>query len=372
MCLNLAGGTDAAIPNMSVDQDFSRRLLRWYHLEKRDLPWRGISDPYHIWVSEIMLQQTRVDQAMPYYHRFTAAFPDIESLAKADRHDVLRLWEGLGYYSRARNMQDAARQIMESFNGKFPESYDDIIRLKGIGPYTAAAISSIAFGGPHAVVDGNVIRVMSRYAGIADDVRKSDVLKRINALAQELLDAENPGDHNQAVMELGATVCTPSNPDCLHCPVNDGCTAFMTANTDAIPYKSPAKKTPHHQIVVAVCVDDENRVLIAQRPEDKMLGGLWEFPGGKVEKGEQLEAALHREIREELGVGIETGEKVAGIKHTYSHFKITLHAWLCRITENEPQPKAGKQLKWVSATELDAFPFPKANRKLTQALQSLL
>jgi len=317
-----------------------------------------------------MLQQTRVDQATPYYHRFLKRFPTVKDLAKAERHDVLMAWEGLGYYSRARNLQDAAKQVIDEFDGVFPETYDGIIALKGIGPYTAAAVSSIAFGLPHAVVDGNVIRVISRLFGIRDDVGKTGTKNEIQQLADQLLDQERPGDFNQAVMELGATVCTPKNPVCMMCPVSTSCVAFRTAETDSLPYKAPKKKVPHHQIVVGVCRDDDGRMLIALRPEDKMLGGLWEFPGGKVEQGESKEQALTRELREELGVMISVGEKITEIKHAYSHFKITLNAYECRIEPDqpEPKPKASKELKWIQPEELENHPFPKANRKLTMLL----
>lgn len=317
-----------------------------------------------------MLQQTRVDQATPYYHRFLKRFPTVKDLAKAERHDVLMAWEGLGYYSRARNLQDAAKQVIDEFDGVFPETYDGIIALKGIGPYTAAAVSSIAFGLPHAVVDGNVIRVISRLFGIRDDVGKTGTKNEIQQLADQLLDQERPGDFNQAVMELGATVCTPKNPVCMMCPVSTSCVAFRTAETDSLPYKAPKKKVPHHQIVVGVCRDYDGRMLIALRPEDKMLGGLWEFPGGKVEQGESKEQALTRELREELGVMISVGEKITEIKHAYSHFKITLNAYECRIEPDqpEPKPKASKELKWIQPEELENHPFPKANRKLTMLL----
>lgn len=317
-----------------------------------------------------MLQQTRVDQATPYYHRFLKRFPTVQDLAKADRHDVLMAWEGLGYYSRARNLQDAAKQVVDEFDGVFPETYDGIIALKGIGPYTAAAVSSIAFGLPHAVVDGNVIRVISRLFGIRDDVSKNGTKNEIQHIADQLLDQKRPGDFNQAVMELGATVCTPKNPVCMMCPVSTSCVAFRTAETDSLPYKAPKKKVPHHQIVVGVCRDNEGRMLIALRPEDKMLGGLWEFPGGKVELGESKEQALTRELKEELGVMVSVGEKITEIKHAYSHFKITLNAYECRIDAGQPEPKAkaSKELKWIQPEELENHPFPKANRKLTELL----
>ncbi len=319
-----------------------------------------------------MLQQTRVDQALPYFRRFMELFPDIRSLAEADRQDVLKAWEGLGYYSRARNMHDAAKSIMEKYDGVFPSEMDEIRNLKGVGPYTSAAIGSIAFGHPVGVMDGNVIRVFSRYTGISEDVSSGRVKKEIQELADYFVDPGQPGDFNQALMELGATVCTPKNPGCTACPVSVNCVAYNTAQTDSLPYKAPKKKVPHHQIVAGICRDDEGRLLIALRPEDKMLGGLWEFPGGKAEPGETLKDALKRELKEELGVQTETGIKLTEIKHAYSHFKITLHAFMCRITKGTPSPKASSELRWIRPEELTDYPFPRANRKLTEKLQVYL
>jgi A/G-specific adenine glycosylase len=349
--------------------EFRSQLLAWFSSYRRELPWREGRDPYLIWLSEIMLQQTRVSQMLPYFERFTRLFPDVHALANASRNDVLMAWEGLGYYSRARNRHDAARKISEA-GGDFPDTYEGLLALKGVGPYTAAAVSSIAFGKPHAVVDGNVIRVVSRLSGFEDDVSTGPAKRFIQELADQLIDPVQPGDFNQAMMELGSLVCKPVNPHCGECPVQPFCVAAKTARTDTIPYKAPGKKVPHHQIVAGVCRDEDNRLLIALRPEDKMLGGLWEFPGGKVEPGETQEEALIRELSEELGVMVSVGEKITEIRHAYSHFKITMHAYECRIVpgEPEPEPKASKMVKWIYPHQLADYPFPKANRKLTEML----
>lgn len=352
--------------------DFGRRLVNWYRQNKRSMPWRDCGNPYFIWISEIMLQQTRVDQATPYFLRFTEQFPDVKTLAEAGRQDVLKAWEGLGYYSRARNLHDAAGQIMQRHEGVFPQQYDDIRALKGIGPYTAAAVSSIAFDLPHAVMDGNVIRVISRYFGIEEDVSRPGTQKQIQELVDELLGDHPPSDFNQGMMELGATICTPKKPACLQCPLQDDCVAAATAKTEQLPYKTPKKKVPHHQIVVGICRGEDDKLLIALRPDEKMLGGLWEFPGGKVEEGESRKEALIRELREELGVEVEVNSRLTELKHAYSHFRITMNAYLCRITNGEPRPKESKELRWISADELDDYPFPKANRKLTVALRQYL
>jgi len=355
-----------------VASDADRNLLLdWYQRVKRDLPWRRSRDPYRIWISEIMLQQTRVDQALPYYKRFIARFPDVTSLARADLDEVLRLWEGLGYYSRARNMHKAAKQIVDVHNGRFPDTYDEVISLRGIGPYTASAIMSIAFGQPQPVVDGNVIRVISRLYGIGEDVRLSLTQKEIERYAALLLDRSSPGDFNQAMMELGATVCTPKAPACPSCPFQLRCHAHRNGETGNYPYKSPAKKRPHHEIAVGVVRDERGRLLIARRPDSAMLGGLWEFPGGKQENGESLPDTVRRELREELGVEVGVDQRpFQSVRHAYSHFTITLHAFHATLKLDSAPPVAqnGEPLRWVAAEELVNYAFPKANRKITETL----
>ena len=353
------------------NSDLQSKLLSWYDQNKRDLPWRDCGDPYKIWLSEIMLQQTRVDQATPYFHRFVERFPTVHDLAEAEQQDVLKVWEGLGYYSRARHLHDAAQLVVDEFDGNVPDNWDDITELKGVGPYTASAILSIAYQKPHAVVDGNVIRVLSRYYGIDDDVRSTKTKNTIQDYADELIPDDRPGDFNQALMELGATVCTPSSPDCPNCPLQDSCVAFKTARTEEIPYKSPAKKRPHHQIGVGIIVDEKEQVLIALRPEDAMLGGMWEFPGGKQEDGEEMEETVIRELKEELGVEVEITKPFMKLDHAYSHFKITMHAYLCEIKHGTPEPDSSQEIRWISIEELEDYPFPKANRKLTDKLMNL-
>lgn len=350
---------------------FATDLQQWYQIEKRDLPWRKTDDPYRIWVSEIMLQQTRVDTVIPYYHRFLKAFPTVYDLANADQQSVLKLWEGLGYYSRGRNLHQAAKTVVNEFDGDIPSTYKEIIKLKGIGPYTAAAILSIAHQKPHAVVDGNVIRVLTRFYGIKEDVRSTNVKNQVQSLANDLIDINAPGEFNQALMELGATVCTPKNPNCDICPVSTFCIAYNSSQTDLIPYKSKAKKVPHHEIAVGMILNPDGKLLIALRPNNVMLGGLWEFPGGKKESLESLTDAVARELHEELGVQVEVLKKYHQLNHAYSHFKITLHAYWCRIIHGNPVPKSSVELKWVSLKEIDSYPFPKANKTLIENLRQL-
>ncbi len=334
------------------------------------MPWRETRDPYKIWISEIMLQQTRVDQAWPYFERFISEFPTVFDLAKADQQQVLKVWEGLGYYSRARNLHAAAKTIVDEYSGRLPETYDEIIKLRGIGPYTAAAITSIAFGNPNAVVDGNVIRVITRFFGIEEDVRSSKTTKQVQQHVDRLISNEHPADFNQGMMEIGATICKPTNPDCNNCPISFDCIAFKTVKTDVIPYKSPAKKKPHKHIGVGIIQRDDGKVLIALRPEDVMLGGLWEFPGGKQEKGETIEQTVERELAEELGVEVTAYEEFMTLKHVYSHFSITMHAFLCRLISGEPKPKSSQEIRWVDISELTQYPFPKANKRLTEKLMN--
>lgn len=350
---------------------FSEKILQWYQNHKRDLPWRNTDDPYKIWISEVMLQQTRVDTVIPYYNRFLEKFPTVYDLAEADQQQVLKSWEGLGYYSRGRNLHHASKTVVDTFDGKLPSTWKEITSLKGIGPYTASAILSIAFQKKYAVVDGNVIRVLSRFYGIQDDIRKSSTKSQIQELADDLIPEDHPGDFNQALMELGATVCTPQNPECTSCPLTVECVAANSAQTDVIPYKSPAKKVPHHHIAVGLILNKNNELLIALRPNESMLGGLWEFPGGKQEKGEKLRETVARELKEELGVDVKVFSKFSDLKHAYSHFKITMHAFWCRIKNGNPRPKSSQQIKWVSLDAIDEFPFPKANKTLIEGLQDL-
>lgn len=332
------------------------------------MPWRETQDPYKIWISEIMLQQTRVDQAWPYFERFIGEFPTVFDLAEAEQQQVMKAWEGLGYYSRARNLHAASKTIVSDYGGSLPEDYDEIITLKGIGPYSAAAITSIAFGKANAVVDGNVIRVITRFYGIEDDVRSTKTTKLVQSHVDELISQDFPADFNQGLMEIGSTVCTPTSPDCTNCPISFDCVASKTAKTDSIPYKSPAKKKPHKHIGVGIIEREDGKVLIALRPEEAMLGGLWEFPGGKQEEGESIQQTVERELYEELGIEVKAYKEFMKLKHVYSHFSITMHAFLCRLISGNPSPKSSQEIRWVEISELEQFPFPTANKRLTERL----
>ena len=348
--------------------EFAARLIDWYRAEHRPMPWRETRDPYRIWLSEIMLQQTQVKTVLDYYRRFLEKFPTVKQLAEADASDVLKAWEGLGYYARARNLQAAAQKVMRDHGGKFPQTLTEMEALPGIGRSTAGAILTFAFGQRHPLLDGNVKRVLSRLYDIAEDAAKPAVIKTMWQQSESLLeDAGDPHDYNQAIMELGATVCLPANPRCLFCPVQPHCEAFAHGSQAERPVKTPKKASPHYTIVVGV-IHKDGKIFIQQRPDAGLLGGLWEFPGGKVEEGETLEAALLRELQEEVGLSVTLGEKIAVVKHAYTHFKITLHAWHCTYEEGKPEPTAAQDWKWVAPDMLSTFAFPKANKTVLEAL----
>ncbi len=261
----------------------TRKLAKWYQVHQRDLPWRETKDPYKIWLSEIILQQTRVEQGMPYYYKFVAQYPSIIHLAKAPIDEVLKLWQGLGYYSRARNMHEAAKELLEKCKGKFPKDYKSIRSLKGVGDYTAAAISSLAFGLPHAVVDGNVYRVLSRLYNIDTPINSSQGKYQFAQLAEELLDRKNPGDHNQAMMELGAICCKPANPNCEQCPIAENCLALGKGTVNDLPLKTKSKPVRNRYLNYLFLVKDDSFCLL-QRGVDDIWKGLYDLPVIEHEK----------------------------------------------------------------------------------------
>jgi A/G-specific adenine glycosylase len=337
------------------------RLVDWFKANQRVMPWRSSPQPYYVWVSEMMLQQTQVDTVIPYFTRFIKRFPTIESLATSPLDDVLKHWEGLGYYSRARNLHKAAGIVLSKHNAVLPSSYEDLQTLPGVGPYSAAAITSIAFNHPVPVVDGNVLRVFTRFWGIFENIMKQTTKKVLFHRLISSVESVNPSDFNQGIMELGALVCTPKKPKCEQCPLQCECVAFSTGQIDKLPVKDKAKPVPHYTISVGV-VWDNDKVLIGKRKEDQMLGGLWEFPGGKHEEGEDFSDTCIREIKEETGLDVEIEKQYCTIKHAYSHFKITLHAFKCQLIGGLLEAKSASELKWVSLSEIDNYAFPKANK----------
>jgi A/G-specific adenine glycosylase len=407
------------------------RLLTWFRSNARDLPWRHDRSPYRVWLSEMMLQQTQVETVIPYFHRFLDRFPTLDDLAAASINDVLKLWEGLGYYARARNLHKAAIKIVTELDGEFPRTVDGLQQLPGIGRYTAGAIASLAFDVDAPVLDGNVTRVLCRLFAIgaenlAEVGRKkrqsttnpprgstgktlAEVGRKENhsplnpprgslnpsqgsdkkelwALAETLLPktlAEGSrstnklhlqpprgtaGEFNEALMELGALICTPRSPHCDRCPLNNICLAKKQNLQDKLPIKIKRKPVPHYQVTAAV-IRQGTRILIAQRPFGGRLGGLWEFPGGKQERNESLKKCLRREIKEELGFRIKVGKFITSIDHAYTHFTITLHAFECAVVSGTPQALGVEQFKWVRMSELDEYAFAKTDLKIIDALR---
>ncbi|MCC6614595.1 MAG: A/G-specific adenine glycosylase [Anaerolineae bacterium] len=349
---------------MSPSSSFAADLLGWYDGNGVEMPWRGAGNPYHTWLSEIMLQQTQVETVTAYFKRFLDAYPDVSTLAAAPLDDVLKLWEGLGYYSRARNLHRTAQQIISKFGGKFPHDVDSLQELPGIGRYTAGAISSIAFGARTPVVDGNAIRVLTRVEDIADDVARPATQARLWALAEAYLPQKRAGEYNQALMDLGRLICKPRKPLCETCPVRSHCKAYAHGTQLERPVKAARRATPHYDVTAGIIWNTGGELLIAQRPLDGLLGGLWEFPGGKQESGETLEECLRRELREELDIDVEVGELFTRVRHGFTHFKITLHAFTCHYRGERDSPKAlgVHTWAWVTPDALDKYSFGKADR----------
>jgi A/G-specific adenine glycosylase len=350
--------------------DLASRLLPWYANHRRDLPWRRARDPYHTWVAEVMLQQTQVATVTPYYARFLARFPTVEALAAAPLDEVLKAWEGLGYYARARHLHAAARQVTTEFNGQMPDTMKGLLSLPGIGRYTAGAILSTAFGQDVPAIDGNVRRVLSRAFAVAEDVTRGAGQRRLWALAEELLPPGRAGDFNQALMDLGATVCTPRVPLCGQCPLAENCQAHRMGQEERFPVRRQRRAIPHYEVAAGVVWNGQGRFLIAQRPPDGMLGGLWEFPGGKRESGESLEDCLRRELSEELGVEVVVGAPLTVVQHAYTHFRITLHAFHCRVVAGQPRPLGCADWRWVSFDDLPRFAFSAADHQIIAALRA--
>jgi A/G-specific adenine glycosylase len=344
-----------------------KALLNWYRKSRRDLPWRKRKDAYAIWVSEIMLQQTRVETVIPYYTRFLKAFPSVRALAKAPQSRVLKLWEGLGYYTRARNLHEAARAVVRKKGGRLPRDAAAWRRLPGIGEYTAAAVASIAFGETVPAVDGNARRVFTRLFGVRTALGEADTERTLKALGGALLARRAPGDFNQAVMELGARICTPRRPSCDVCPVGRSCEARAQGDPDRLPRTRRKARPPHHDVVAAV-IRRRGRILIGRRPPRGLLGGLWEFPGGKVEAGETFAGALRREVREEIGLAIRPGGEIASVDHAYSHFTITFHLFEAEARPGDAQARFHTDLKWVFPSQMGRYAFPGATRKVLPAV----
>ena len=352
-----------------------RLLLAWWEAHGRHtIPWkRGDAGarpspgeplhPYPIWVAEVMLQQTQLLVVLPYWQRWMAAFPSLEALAAAEEHDVLLLWQGLGYYSRARRLHQGARQLLGQ---PWPRTLESWLALPGIGRSTAGSILSSAFDLPFAILDGNVKRVLARL--IASPRPPARQLKGFWQLSELLLDPQRPRAFNQALMDLGATVCTPRNPSCGACPLQGHCAAYAAGDPAAYPVKDAPRELPFQVIGVGVVRNGAGEVLIDQRLNEGLLGGLWEFPGGKQEPGEPIVDTIRRELREELAIEAAVGEELIVVDHAYSHKKLRFVVHLCTWLSGDPQPLASQQVRWVRPEQLADFPFPAANARIIAAL----
>ncbi|SNU06313.1 A/G-specific DNA-adenine glycosylase [Streptococcus equinus] len=354
---------------------FRRTLLNWYDNEKRDLPWRRTKNPYHIWISEIMLQQTQVVTVIPYYERFLDWFPTIESLANAPEEKLLKAWEGLGYYSRVRNMQKAAQEIMENFGGVFPDNHKDILSLKGIGPYTAGAIASIAFGLPEPAVDGNVMRVMARLFEVNYDIGDPKNRKIFQAIMEVLIDPERPGDFNQALMDLGTDIESAKNPRPDESPIRFFSAAYLHGTYDKYPIKLPKKKPKPIQIQAFVIRNSDGDFLMEKNLDGRLLGGFWSFPimetdviGQQLDLFEKNNAALQtisQKARFEEDYQLKpnwTSKTFPAVKHTFSHQKWTIELIEGNVTTTDFTTT--KELRWIPQDQLSQYPMATPQKKM--------
>ena len=362
---------------------FRQKLLAWYDENKRDLPWRRSKNPYHIWVSEIMLQQTRVDTVIPYYERFLEWFPTVESLANAPEERLLKAWEGLGYYSRVRNMQTAAQQIMNEFEGKFPSTYEGISNLKGIGPYTAGAISSIAFNLPQPAVDGNVMRVLARLFEVNHDIGNPSNRKIFQAMMEVLIDPDRPGDFNQALMDLGSDIEAPVNPRPEESPVKEFSAAYQHGTMDRYPIKAPKKKPIPIYLKALVVQNNQGHFLLEKNESEKLLAGFWHFPLIEVDEfsDQTQDLDLFSQVAEpilELGPSPQESFEqdydlevdwqdllFEEVKHIFSHRKWHIQIIAGRVTET--QEYADREVLWLSPEEFINYPLAKPQQKIWQA-----
>lgn len=337
-----------------------RLLLNWYHKHGRTLPWRDHPDPYAVWVSEIMLQQTRVETVIPYFEKWMRLFPDVNSLANASEQEVLNAWEGLGYYSRARNLHKAAKITAEKFNGQLPRDLTELRSLPGIGRYTVGAIASMAFGMDEPTLDGNLRRVFARLFDVSEFANSPSGEKILWDFAAQNLPKGKAGDYNQALMDLGATICLPKNPRCLLCPLMEVCKSRKNGTQELRPVLKPKKAVPHyvHAAAVVSRIGNPTYVLLAQRPSEGLLGGMWEFPNGRVEENPAKE--LTKVLNAAYGLKVKKKEALGVIQHTYTHFKVTVYAFRCEAVS------VPKDLKWVKITDLEDYPMGKVDRQIAK------
>jgi A/G-specific adenine glycosylase len=344
-----------------------RGVLEWFSANARELPWRTTRDPYAILVSEIMLQQTQVNTVIPAFDRWMRTFPDVQTLAGATQEEVLKTWEGLGYYARALNLQRAARLVLERHGGRIPSEDEELLALPGVGRYTAGAVQSIAFGLPRVAIDGNVERVFCRFLDIETPAGERRNQAHFGRVIREMMEEGSPGDVTQALMELGALVCLPRKPRCGECPIGTDCLARSRGTVSKRP--APRKRKPTQAIQAAVCIlTDGKRIFLQKRPPQGLMANLWELPGGKLEAGETPKEALRRELFEELGIRISGEKKVGTFRHAYTSFSVTLHVFHARVDEvprqTVPVEEELQQSGWFTPQEARNLPMPAANVKI--------
>jgi A/G-specific adenine glycosylase len=356
---------------MTTDQrtQFRQQLLAWFEQNQRRLPWRNTRDPYRIWIAEVMLQQTQVKTVLDYYDRFLDQFPDLPSLATASLQQVLKLWEGLGYYARARNLHRATQILLAEKQGEVPADRTEFRQLPGVGDYLAAAVLSQAFNAALAAVDGNVKRVLARVFLLEIPINQSASAKVFTEHAQWLLDQSQPGAFNQAMMELGATVCRPQQPECLRCPVRAHCEAFRSQRQSELPIKTSARSVPEYQIAVGI-IFDQGKLLIVRRKNDGLLGGMWEFPGGRLRSQEDAAQACARAIKEKLNLETTAVRFLIEVRHAYSHFKIVVHVFQCVYHAGAIVLNGPAEYRWIPVAELDRYPFHGVNHKFIPLLKA--
>jgi len=345
------------------ERAFAPPLIAWYRTHHRRLPWRASTDPYKIWVSEVMLQQTTVKAVVPYFERWMRLFPDLFALARAPLQRILRAWQGLGYYQRARNLHRAARLLVRRHGGRVPNDEKTLRRLPGFGPYTTAAVMSLAFGRPLPVIDANARRVLMRVVGLAGEAsaRNDRVLREY---LHGVFPDKTPGLFNQAIMELGALVCRNRNPQCLICPVLDYCRAAREGNQEVTP--RPRKRTTKKIKAVVAVIEHRGRFLIQKRPPAGLFAGLWEFPGGKINWGESREEALRREVQEEVGAEVQNVRFLTTVNHAYTNFRVTLHVFKAELKRFPPRP--GPDRRWVSLSAIRRYPMPSGSAQIVNVL----
>ena len=351
---------------------FADSLIRWYRDDHRQLPWRETTDPYRIWVSEVMLQQTQAATVIPYYERFLTRYSSVVDLAAAPLSEVLKMWEGLGYYSRCRNLHLAAQAIVNKHGGHFPDELNDAVALPGIGLSTAGAILTFGYGQRHALLDGNVVRVLTRLFDVELVAATAPAKRLLWEHSKALLaEATDPQAYNQAIMELGATCCTSRNPSCAGCPVRPLCQAFEAGTIADRPKPVKKKPVPHFDVPVAL-IKSGSRLLMKQRPPSGLLAGMWEFPGGRTREGEGLEEALQRTLRDRMGLEVSPTRKVAQVGHAFSHFKITLHAFECEWAAIDGEPQSPSNWGWCDFEDRQKLAMPKATLRVLDVLRSEL